>query len=691
MQMAAILEVLMRPPVLKSVLAVLQLLGTGWGTALLACGGGVNTVSLKYPFFRKFANLTPEEREKMLQGWSTSLLSPLRRLFKSMKSITGYTLYSKINDEGENAAWKAIGYTGMDPTVRSRSKEEYWKPRPLGDGHVDAKEAGVRLKAILGAKGFSVLDEIKSFRVQSRKWGYSESSSDIYMECDVVIVGSGSGGGVMAAVLAKQGFKVLVLEKGQYFAAQDITSLEGPGMVNMYEKMGAQSTDDGGVSLIAGKTVGGGTAVNWCVSFKTPEHVRNEWVNDHGLDLFTSAQYEQAMQAVWKRLAVQPEVDKHSLQNTVLLEGCKKLGYECGTLQRNCSPGHYCGWCSYGCPTGKKQSTAETWLVDAVNTGNAVILSNCHAKHVFHDANPGGKKARKGHGVVATIGEGSTRIFVKANATVIACGALLTPPLLLRSGLKNPNIGKYLRVHPATTCFGYFPEEVEPKGKSYEGGIMTTYSPVTLRKPTEYGGLLETGVFHPAVFAAFHPWQSGADGKERLLHHARTSHITVVTRDKGFGTAKIDNDGLPMYSYKISPYDEQTLIAGMIQSLRILVAAGAVEIGTQQLDGERFKVKGATPAQIEEYLDRVKRRRARQSSIQIASAHQLGSCRMGTSPRTSAVDARGETWEAEGVFVADGSVLPTSSGVNPMVTIQSIAYCTADSVAHFLHGASSAK
>lgn len=84
----------------------------------------------------------------------------------------------------------------------------------------------------------------------------------------------------------------------------------------------------------------------------------------------------------------------------------------------------------------------------------------------------------------------------------------------------------------------------------------------------------------------------GADGKERLLHHARTSHITVVTRDKGFGTAKIDNDGLPMYSYKISPYDEQTLIAGMIQSLRILVAAGAVEIGTQQLDGERFKVKG---------------------------------------------------------------------------------------------------
>ena len=451
---------------------------------------------------------------------------------------------------------------------------------------------------MLSSKGFAVVEEIDSFRVQSESLGYRESEGDVNVKCDVVIVGSGSGGGVMAAALSRKGFKVVVLEKGQYFAAQDFTALEGPGMVNLLEKMGCLATDDGGVALLAGKTVGGGTAINWCVSFKTPENVRIEWVTDHGLDMFSSERYDQAMEAVWERLSVQPDVDKHNLQNTVLQEGCQKLGLHYGTLQRNSPSDHYCGWCTYGCPTGKKQSTAQTWLVDAVNTGNAVIISNCRAEHVFHDPNPNSKKGRKAHGVAATIGDGPNRIFIKANATVVSCGALMTPVLLLRSGFQNPNIGKYLRLHPASTTFGYFPQGTGPEGKAYEGGIMTAYSPVTSRKPTEYGGLLETGVFHPAVFAAFHPWRSGADAKAQMLRHARISHITTVTRDKGFGTVKIDKDRDAVFNYSISMYDEESILAGMVQSLRVLIAAGAVEVGTQQLDGERFHVQGTTDTSI---------------------------------------------------------------------------------------------
>ncbi|KAG0612420.1 hypothetical protein M758_6G026300 [Ceratodon purpureus] len=680
---AAALLLLMRPPVAKSVLLVLQLLGTGWGTCLLASFARVNTITPQCALLRKFSSLTVRERERVLQGWQCSPLPQFRNLFKALKSVTGWALYSKLDEEGQGVAWKAIGYSGMDSAVRDRVEAEYTKPRPLGDNHIDAMNPG--LKSMLVSKGFSIGDEIHDcFRAQAKKLGYSKNDNDINLECDVVIVGSGSGGGVMAAALAQQGFKVVVLEKGQYFAPQEMATTEGPAMLNMFEKMGTLSTDDASVALIAGAVVGGGTAVNWCVSFKTPEHVRNEWANDHGLDMFNSERYDQAMQAVWERLSVQPNVDKHSLQNTVLQEGCKKLGYHHGTLQRNCASDHYCGWCSYGCPSGKKQSTAETWLVDAVNTGNAVILSNCTAEHVFHSPNPNGKKKRKAEGLMATIGNGPSRIFIKANATVVSCGALMTPILLLKSGLTNSNIGKYLRVHPASTTFGYFPEGVGPEGMAYEGGIMTVYSPVTSRKPTEYGALLETGVFHPAVFAAFHPWRSGADGKERLLRHSRTCHITIVTRDKGYGSAKIDNKGFPVFNYHISSYDEETLIAGMVQSLRVLIAAGAVEVGTQQLDGERFKVEGASSEEIEAYLARVKRRGAKGSSCQLASAHQMGSCRMGSGPASSAVDRRGETWEVEGLFVADGSVFPTSAGVNPMVTIQSVAYCTAEHVVQFL-------
>lgn len=85
---------------------------------------------------------------------------------------------------------------------------------------------------------------------------------------------------------------------------------------------------------------------------------------------------------------------------------------------------------------------------------------------------------------------------------------------------------------------------------------------------------------------------SGADGKERMLRHSRTSHITVVTRDKGYGTVRIDKRGLPVINYSISPYDQESLMAGLVQSLRVLIAAGALEVGTQQLRGERFKAKG---------------------------------------------------------------------------------------------------
>lgn len=684
---AAILPILMRPPILKPVYFVLQLLGTGWATCVLASMGGINTITRKHPFPRKFSKLTVTEQEKILQGWSRSRLPQFRQMFKAFKSIVSWAFYSKSAEDWiENfpVVWKAIGYAGVDAVVRERVESDYTKPRPLQDGHIDATAPD--LKSFLIAKGFSVVDDFPSFRspAKNENGRPSKNENDIHLECDVVIVGSGSGGGVIAAVLASQGFKVVILEKGRYFAAQDMSTMEGPGIMNLYEKMGALATDDGGVNLIAGATVGGGTAVNWCVCFKTPQHVRDEWVQDHNLQLFNSERYDHAMQAVWERLSVQPNVDKHNLQNTVLQEGCKRLNLHYSTLQRNCPSDHYCGYCSYGCPTGKKQATTETWLVDAVRTQNAVIISNCTAEKIFHGSQPKVKKQRKAQGVVATVGKGPNRIFVKAKATVVACGALMTPPLLLKSGLTNRNIGKYLRLHPASTAWGYFPDGTGPQGKSYEGGIMTVYAPVTLRKPTEYGAILETGVLHPAVFGAFHAWNSGADGKERMLRHGRTSHITVVTRDKGSGTVRIDKNQLPVINYKISRYDEESMLAGLEQSLRVFIAAGAIEVGTQQLQGERFKAQGASMIETEAYLARVKRRGAKNSSIQMASAHQLGSCRMGATPASSAVDSSGEMWEAEGLFVGDGSVLPTSSGVNPMVTIQSIAYCTADSIALYL-------
>ncbi|CAM6009458.1 unnamed protein product [Sphagnum balticum] len=672
---------------LMAISILLWLLSTAIGTFLL---GGWVTMSKDFPYIRCYSQLESKQQEAVLQGWSLSSIPPFRAIFKLFKSIVLWAYYCKIDTNGDNPTWKAIGYCGPDPQVASANllHSKQISHNQLGDHVINAKQAGECLKSRLSDAGCCMIKDLKGFTALVSKGSgrAAPNSNDIGIECDVVIVGSGSGGGVVAAVLAEKGYKVVVLDKGEYYAPDDISTLEGPSILSLYEKSGALATEDGGVSLAAARTVGGGSTVNWCVCFKTPENVRNEWVQDFGLQLFASEKYEQAMEAVWKRLSVQEVTNKHNLSNSILQNGCKRLGLNFGTLARNSSADHYCGWCSFGCPTGRKQSTPETWLLDAVKTNNTLILSNCEAQQILHSPNLTGKKPRQALGVMATMEDGTrvTRLFVKASATIVACGSLMTPPLLLNSGLENKNIGKNLHLHPGQSVWGIFPEGSGPEGTSYEGGIMTAYSRVSRRDSSSYGALLETLCLHPGIFAAFIPWCSGMDAKQRMLHYSRTVHICSVTRDKGSGSVRVDRNREPTFDYTLSDYDEETMMIGVDQALRVLVAAGATQIGTHQFDGECFCVQGANTADLEAYLARVRQRGAKKLRVTLASAHQLGSCRMGVDPQSSAVDPRGETWEVQGLFLGDGSVMPTSPGVNPMVTIQSIAYCIADAVAESL-------
>ena len=274
---------------------------------------------------------------------------------------------------------------------------------PLKKGVIDTQTAGENLVKVLDRAGVTVLDDIsplkklatrktKSVTNTALRAGNPVQPEPVGISCDVVVVGSGSGGGVAASVLAKAGYKVIVLEKGKYFATEDFSTLEGPSQMAMFEKLGSLATDDGGVNLVAGATVGGGTTINWSVCFETPPHVLQEWKEITGLELFTSVRYQLAMREIWRRLGAQPHVARENLQNSVLRAGCEKLGEEVGTLARNTPPDHDCGWCTSGCPRGQKGSTAATWLVDATESGHAVIMSECEAETILYSTNdPAGK------------------------------------------------------------------------------------------------------------------------------------------------------------------------------------------------------------------------------------------------------------------------------------------------------------
>ncbi|XP_062205786.1 long-chain-alcohol oxidase FAO1-like [Phragmites australis] len=652
---------------------VLWILSTKVGTVAL-CGG--LCISGKFPHVCKFADMPVERREQALRRWNMARwLFPLKITFVIIKILCHYAFYTTLNENSDNPSWKAIGYSVPDvagPPEYGTEAAPSPSPRPLDNGVVETRELNdTALLRSLADKGLAVKPA-------------GASSAHHTVQCDAVIVGSGCGGGVAAAVLASAGHKVVVVEKGDYFAFEDYSAIEGPSMERLYEKGGIFCTSNVTTVLFTGRTVGGGSAVNWSASIRTPEDVTREWALEHGLPVFASPGYVQAMDAVCARLAVTDGCREEGFQNKVVRRGCKALGLHADAVPRNSSEGHFCGSCYLGCPTGDKRGTDTTWLVDAVARG-AVILTGCKAEHfVFENSTGGRGRSKKCVGLVATcMSNGITKkLRIEAKVSIAACGALMTPPLLRNSGLQNWHIGRNLHLHPVSMAWGYFPEnKQEPQltGKCYEGGIITSMHRVTART------IIETPALGPGCFASLVPWESGRDMKDRMRRYARTAHVFALVRDRGAG--HVDGEGRVLYTPSRDDVDE--LRNGLRRALRILVAAGAAEVGTHRSDGLRLRCDGVQDDDLEAFLDEVT---VEKGPLYLGpdkwalhcSAHQMGSCRMGASPKNSAVDGSGESWEAEGLYVCDGSLLPTAVGVNPMITIQSIAYCLSKGVAETL-------
>lgn len=510
------------------------------------------------------------------------------------------------------------------------------------------------------------------------------------IETDVVIVGSGCGGGVSAKNLAEAGHRVLVVEKSYHWTPDHFPMTETEGWSHLFMNGAFISSDDTSTSIVAGQSWGGGGTVNWSASLQTQGYVRREWAAQ-GLPFFTSAEFQDSLDRVCERMGVSTDHIKHNPANEMLLEGARKLGWSHKAVPQNTGGAqHYCGHCSFGCGSCEKQGPSVSYLPDAARAG-AHFIESFHAEKIIFSKTPNSNGEKIATGVFGTWTSRDTNgggafptlitrsVHIKAKRVIVAAGTMQSPLLLLRSGLTNPHIGRNLHVHPVSMLGAIHTQSIAP----WEGGILTSVSTEFENLDgNSHGVKLEATNMLPSSWLIWLDWNGGLQYK---LDAARLRHMTgyiSMARDKATGRVYPDPvDGRVKFEYHPSRMAKEHIMTGVLALAKIQFVQGAQEIFTS-IPGMRTFVRGTTSEETGEgindeefraWLDEVEKKGFPSPESVFVSAHQMGTCRMSAASKDGVVDPKGRVWGTQGLYVTDASVFPSASGVNPMVTNMAIA------------------
>jgi choline dehydrogenase-like flavoprotein len=484
--------------------------------------------------------------------------------------------------------------------------------------------------------------------------------------CDVCIIGSGPGGGVMAKELAEKGVNVVLLEEGGHYTVNDWDGKPAKGLIDMYRGGGSTGTlGNPFISITLGKCIGGTSTINSATCFRTPGHILKKWRDELGLDTMTDETLNPYFDRVEKIVNV-TELPWDILGNNaaIVKRGCDTLGYTCRPLKHNVKDCKGCGPCQFGCPENSKQSVNVTYIPLADKAG-ARIYADCRADRIV--TKNGAAEGVEASVVAPKTGKTVYRVTVKANSVVVSCGALITPSFLKWNGLNNRNIGRHLQIHPASRVVALMDEVVEGwKGVS-QGAYIDDF---------EGEGIIMEGVMvHPSLLFAALPGV-GYEHKELAVKYRNMAAFGVMAHDetegrvlKGFSLKK--SKGVVAY-YQIRRSDSEKLKRAIAYLAKIFFAAGARRVYTS--------ISKMPHLDSAEDADRLLKLRVKPSQIETMAFHPLGSCRMAATPKLGAVDKYGESFEVKNLYVADGSIVPTSLGVNPQITIMALSNYVADAI-----------
>ncbi len=488
-------------------------------------------------------------------------------------------------------------------------------------------------------------------------------------EADVVVIGTGAGGGTTAEILAKSGLSVILVEEGRLYYQKDFKMDELTAYATLYQEGMSRVTKDGAIAILQGRCVGGSTTVNWTSSFRTPEATLNYWVDNFGLKDLTPEAMAPWFDGREKRHSIALWDMPPNLNNDVLRQGCEKLGFNWHIIPRNVKGCWNLGYCGVACPTNAKQGALLTTIPGALDN-NARLFHGLRAEKLI--MNQGQidhlqATAMNANGVTPS----AITVTLKARHFVVAASAIGSPGLLLRSKIPDPHnrIGKRSFLHPVNATVAQMPERVDP----FYGAPQSIYSDeFNFKKGVDgpAGYKLEVPPLHPALSAGVIP-NHGQAQLDNMAALPYTQSVIALIRD-GFhpdspgGTISLRDDGSPVLDYPLTDYLWQGLREAFYSMAEIQFAAGAERVRLMHLDSDWY-------TNWQDAKNAIASIAMKPHRVRLFTAHQMGGCGMGSNPENSVVNGFGEHHQISNLSVHDASIFPTSIGANPQLSVYAFA------------------
>ena len=506
------------------------------------------------------------------------------------------------------------------------------------------------------------------------------------INCDILIIGSGAAGAVLAATLSEStDLKIVMAEKGGYYTKSFFNQREWDMRV-LYSDEGARSNDNGSIPVRGGECVGGGTTVNIALCFDPMQSVWENWKREYGLRQFSfSGQMDDygiqglnipnCLLDIRHRLNVHSSIEDDINDNSRIFEkGCDLFGISSRRFDLNMRDCLGCGYCPQGCSYDRKQGTMITYVEDALKQG-VQLIHHFDINKIKYERSGSNYKAIGVKGRVRPTQKGSIQnsyssgnLEINTKLTIVCAGAIESPLLLIRSGHPDPHkiLGKGLVLHPSLPIIGV----MENKIVNYRGISGSVYSDHFYES---HGFYFECLFGHPVYGAGILPG-IGVDHFELMLQYQKMA---------GFGVMLIDSVNLEnsvkweaasqkkRISYRLTSSDKTRLRFAAEKGVELMFAAGAREVILPSeepigpLSYPRFKkIKEAVFCRDLQFLPH---------QTTITSSHSQATVKMGEDPKISMINSRGESHFVENLLICDSSAFPSSCGVNPMISIMTLA------------------